>query len=176
MSQEELAFAVGYKTKASINKIEKNQSTVPHSKLVRISQVLNVPIDNLVGGKTYTPHSQLVASTEQYKALDLAIQNTIEYNEAREILKRSEEAIQKNQKVYEELKRLAKRFQNDTPQQQKDKDLIFKYHQITPEHQKTITDMLNGFYQLDSQIQKNATTADSDGEDSGTQKGTPSLQ
>jgi hypothetical protein len=36
--------------------------------------------------------------------------------------------------------------------------------------------MLNGFYQLDSQIQKNATTADSYGEDSGTQKGTPSLQ
>jgi transcriptional regulator with XRE-family HTH domain len=60
MSQEELALAVGYKTKASINKIEKNLSAVPHDKLIKIASALRVPVDNLVGGENYTPKSELV--------------------------------------------------------------------------------------------------------------------
>jgi transcriptional regulator with XRE-family HTH domain len=60
MSQEELAFAAGYKTKASINKIEKNISAVPHDRLVRIANILRVPVDNLIGGQTYTPKNELM--------------------------------------------------------------------------------------------------------------------
>lgn len=51
MTQEELARAAGYQTKASINKIEKNQSTVPHDRLEKIANALRVPISNLLSGE-----------------------------------------------------------------------------------------------------------------------------
>ena len=52
MTQEELAKAVGYQTKASINKIEKNQSTVPHDRLEKIASALRVPVSQLLTGDT----------------------------------------------------------------------------------------------------------------------------
>ena len=73
MSQEELAQAAGYKTKASINKIEKNLTAVPHDMLIRIASALRVPVDNLVGSGNYTPHSKL-DTTEQ--AIEYAYNKT----------------------------------------------------------------------------------------------------
>lgn len=51
MTQAELAREAGYQTKASINKIEKNQSTVPHDRLEKIANALRVPVNNLLNGE-----------------------------------------------------------------------------------------------------------------------------
>lgn len=183
MSQKELAKKVGYATKSSINKIEAGEASVPIPRLTQIANALRVPLQALMenipdDGMPYEDCSTSeVANTTQVNELSFIVDNRVEYDEVRELLRESEQTLQRNQRLCKELQRLAKRFHNDAPKLQEDKDLIFKYHQITPKHQKMITDMLNDFYRLDSQIQKNATTADSDGdEDSSTQKVAPSLQ
>jgi transcriptional regulator with XRE-family HTH domain len=199
MSQSELAKAAGYRSRSSINKIENNQ-TVPNAiALAKIAHALRINCDNLFYGCDMKKYKDLykqtcaifkmnhinskdnvvvpeIADISQENELDFIVENILEYNEITESLKQSEQVLKKYQKVITDFQRLAKRFKKGTPKLQEDKDLVYKYHQITPEHQKTITNMLNGFYQLDLQTQKNATTADSDGENTGTQKGTPSLQ
>lgn len=48
MSQEELAQLLGYKSKSTINKIEKGNRTVPKKMILRLSSVLDVtPLDIL---------------------------------------------------------------------------------------------------------------------------------
>lgn len=50
MSQQELADAMGYKTRATISKIESEENDVSHKKLQRFAQVLDTSIDNLLFG------------------------------------------------------------------------------------------------------------------------------
>ena len=170
MSQKELAKAVGYATKSSINKIEAGEASVPIPRLNQIANALRVPLQALMenipdDGMPYEDYSTSeIATTAQVNELNFVADNRIEYGEVRDLLRESEQTLQRNQRLCEELQRLAKRFRNDVPKLQVDKDLVFKFHAITPEHQKTITDMLNGFYQLDSQTQKK--TAQTDGEES----------
>jgi transcriptional regulator with XRE-family HTH domain len=48
MSQEELAQLLGYKSKSTINKIEKGNRTVPKKMILRLSSILDVtPLDIL---------------------------------------------------------------------------------------------------------------------------------
>lgn len=48
MTQEELATKVGYKSKSTIQKIEKGVNDIPQSKIIPFSQALNItPIDLL---------------------------------------------------------------------------------------------------------------------------------
>ena len=49
MSQEDLARALGYKSKASIFKIENGTGDIPRSKLPRFASVLNCSISYLTG-------------------------------------------------------------------------------------------------------------------------------
>lgn len=170
MSQKQLAKEVGYATKSSINKIEAGEASVPIPRLNQIANALRVPLQALMedipddGMPCEDYSTSEVASTTQTNELNFIVDNRVEYDEVRDLLRESEQTLQRNQRLCEELQRLAKRFRNDVPKLQVDKDLVFKFHAITPEHQKTITDMLNGFYQLDSQTQKN--TAQMDGEES----------
>ncbi len=198
MSQTQLAREAGYRSRSSINKIENNQ-TVPNAiSLAKIAHALRINCDDLFYGCDMEKYKDLykqtcaiykmnlinseentvtkkIIDTSRKEELDFIADNMIEYNKITESLRQSEQMLQHYQKVQTDLQRLAKRFAKDTPKLQEDKDLVYKYHQITPEHQKMVMTMLDGFYQMDSQEQKNATTADSDG-DSDTQKGTPSLQ
>lgn len=48
MSQEELALKLGYRSKASIAKIESGESRMPASIFVKVSKVLGVPLSELV--------------------------------------------------------------------------------------------------------------------------------
>lgn len=50
MSQQELADAMGYKTRSTIAKIEAGENDVSHKKLVRFAQVLDTTLEALVGG------------------------------------------------------------------------------------------------------------------------------
>lgn len=47
-TQEELALKLGYKTKSSINKIEKGENDIPQSKIVAFAKALNVEPVNLI--------------------------------------------------------------------------------------------------------------------------------
>lgn len=49
MSQEDLARALGYKSKASIFKIENGTGDIPRSKLPRFASILNCSISYLTG-------------------------------------------------------------------------------------------------------------------------------
>ncbi len=50
MSQQELADAMGYKSRSTIAKIEAGENDIPHSKLVRFAQVLDTTVESLIGG------------------------------------------------------------------------------------------------------------------------------
>ena len=49
MSQEELAFALGYKSRSSINKIENDASGLPQSKIAAIASALKTTPGYLMG-------------------------------------------------------------------------------------------------------------------------------
>lgn len=49
MSQEELAFKLGYKSRSSINKIENDASGLPQSKIVSIAKALETTPAYLMG-------------------------------------------------------------------------------------------------------------------------------
>ena len=53
MTQVELAIAAGYKTKSSINKIERNEVDVPLERLEKIANALRVNKEALLGVGTY---------------------------------------------------------------------------------------------------------------------------
>lgn len=49
MTQEEVAEKMGYKSKSSINKIEKGLSDIPQSKIVKFADVLRTTTSYLMG-------------------------------------------------------------------------------------------------------------------------------
>lgn len=49
ITQEELAFKMGYKSKSSINKIELGLNDIPQSKVVKFAEVLHTSIADLMG-------------------------------------------------------------------------------------------------------------------------------
>jgi transcriptional regulator with XRE-family HTH domain len=172
MTQEELALAVGYSTKASINKIEKNQSTVPHNRLVQIAKVLDVPIGNLTGEGKYVPQRKILnrnyESTKNVN-IDNDLSNDVETYKKYINLMKGNDDISKAFRQFASA--IVKNFNNDDF----DKSIMKKFHALTPEHQTMVTGMINGFYIED--INKNVpSTMANDEEDTGTQKGTPSLQ
>ena len=47
MTQEELALALGYKTKGSVNKIEQNVTRLPQPKIKLCADILGIPVAKL---------------------------------------------------------------------------------------------------------------------------------
>ena len=119
MTQEELARQVGYQTKASISKIEKNQATVPHDMLVKISNALNVDIDILTGRKKSdgeeAPTAEAIA---QYA-----------YNSTTDTAKALRDHLLSAMKLLEHQPQVS--------------DIEHKYRQLTPANQKSVMDMIN---------------------------------
>ncbi len=50
MSQQELAVALGYKTRSTIAKIESGENDVSHSKLKRFAEALDISVEELISG------------------------------------------------------------------------------------------------------------------------------
>ncbi len=48
LSQQELADALGYKTRSSIAKLEKNESSLPHEKIVILARTLKTTVNRLI--------------------------------------------------------------------------------------------------------------------------------
>lgn len=55
MSQQELADALGYKTRSTIAKIESGENDVSHSKLKRFAEVLDITVEELISGYSAAP-------------------------------------------------------------------------------------------------------------------------
>jgi len=49
MSQDELAKKLGYKSRSSMNKIEKCENDIPQSKIVAFAEALNTSPEYLMG-------------------------------------------------------------------------------------------------------------------------------
>ena len=49
MTQEELAMWLGYKSKSTINKIELGINDIPEAKLKKFADVLDMPVEELLG-------------------------------------------------------------------------------------------------------------------------------
>lgn len=55
MSQQELADALGYKTRSTIAKIESGENDVSHSKLKKFAEVLDISVEELISGYSALP-------------------------------------------------------------------------------------------------------------------------
>ena len=64
LSQQELADALGYKTRSSIAKLEKNESRLSHEKVVTLARTLKTTVNYLIDGtsdENGKQHGTLVA-------------------------------------------------------------------------------------------------------------------
>jgi transcriptional regulator with XRE-family HTH domain len=183
MSQKELAKAVGYATKSSINKIEAGEASVPISRLTQIANALRVPLQALMekipdDGMPYEDYSTTeVASTNQSNELEFVVQNRIEYMEIGELKNHVESEMDKLANSYKFLATFVEKAEAEImalkEQEKQNEEFIQKYNRLTVNNKNSLNIMMDSLLKA----QKNATTADSDGEEnSGTQKGTPSLQ
>lgn len=64
MSQEELAVKIGYKTRSSINKIEKDASGLPQKKIYDIAKALQTTPGFIMGWEEPTPQQQELTEAE----------------------------------------------------------------------------------------------------------------
>ena len=119
MTQGELARQVGYQTKASISKIEKNQATVPHDMLVKISNALNVDIDILTGRKK--------DDGEEAPPTEAVFQYA--YNSTSDTAKALKEHLISAMKLLE--------------QQPQVSDIADKYNRLTPANQKSVMALID---------------------------------
>jgi transcriptional regulator with XRE-family HTH domain len=114
MTQEELALQAGYQTKASINKIEKNQATVPDDRLKRIASALRVDVSVLTGGSP--------APTEEALA-------NYAYNSTTDTAKKLRDHLVSAMKLLD--------------QERGESEIEAKFNRLTPPNQKSVMDMVD---------------------------------
>lgn len=71
MSQQELADAMGYKTRSTIAKIESGENDVSQKKLARLAEVLDTTPEALITG--YLPTNEVVAATSGFGKKNVVI-------------------------------------------------------------------------------------------------------
>ncbi len=64
MSQQELADALGYKTRSTIAKIESGENDVSHSKLKRFAEALDISVEELISGYSALPTAPMTLKHE----------------------------------------------------------------------------------------------------------------
>lgn len=72
MTQEELAQKVGYKARASVNKIERGSAELPTNKLRIFAEVLQCDIADLI------PKNQFTVSPEEKEILEKKLKSWVE--------------------------------------------------------------------------------------------------
>jgi transcriptional regulator with XRE-family HTH domain len=115
MTQEELALQAGYQTKASINKIEKNQATVPDDRLKRIASALRVDVSVLTGDSP--------APTEEALA-------TYAYNSTSDTAKALRDHLMSAMKLLE-------------AEQREESEVSAKFKRLTPANQTIVMTMID---------------------------------
>lgn len=82
MTQEELAEKMGYKSKTTINKIEKEVNSMPLDKIQKFAEVLHTSPSVLLGEEESTQH----VITEQMARINQAKRHSSYYNNLVDIL------------------------------------------------------------------------------------------
>ena len=70
MSQDELARMLGYKSRSSINKIEKGENDIPQSKIVAFARALKTTPEYLMGWETSKEKLYIAESNEEKELLN----------------------------------------------------------------------------------------------------------
>ena len=70
MSQDELAKKLGYKSRSSINKIEKGENDIPQSKIVAFAEALNTSPEYLMGWDSDDKNNEETRLLDGYRELD----------------------------------------------------------------------------------------------------------
>ena len=70
MSQDELAKKLGYKSRSSINKIEKGENDIPQSKIVAFAEALNTSPEYLMGWDSDDKSNEETRLLDGYRELD----------------------------------------------------------------------------------------------------------
>lgn len=71
MTQEQLAFKLGYKTKSSINKIENGERNLTTEMMMKIAAVLNTTPQHLLGWEDKDLRSQIVNISSEMSSSQL---------------------------------------------------------------------------------------------------------
>ena len=69
MTQDELALKLGYKTRSSINKIEKGNNDVPHRKLAEFAKALETTVAVLIGADVEQKAAPVQETTKVAKSV-----------------------------------------------------------------------------------------------------------
>ena len=122
MSQRELAEAVGYATKSSMNKIEAGETSVPLPRLTEIAKVLRVPVNALMN----EPSDDVVmaeTSTEE-AVIDYA------YNSTSDTAKALRDHLLSAMKLLE-------------AEQREESEVSAKFKRLTPANQTIVMTMID---------------------------------
>ena len=122
MSQRELAEAVGYATKSSVNKIEAGEASVPIPRLTEIAHVLRVPLKALMD----EPSDKFVMSEVASPTEAIA---QYAYNSTSDTAKALKEHLLSAMKLLE--------------QQQPKSDIEKKFGRLTPANQKSVMALID---------------------------------
>ena len=103
MTQAELAEYMGYKSRSSINKIEKGTNDIPQSKVVRFAEALNTTVSYLMG---WDDDGALIASLNQeiLKHFDGDVEKALEFEKVQAKDGMMEPAHSSIQKIEQQLK------------------------------------------------------------------------
>jgi transcriptional regulator with XRE-family HTH domain len=122
MSQRELAEAVGYATKSSMNKIEAGETSVPIPRLTEIAKVLRVPLQSLME----EPSDDFIENGFKNEQEELA---TYAYNSTSETAKALRDHLISAMKLLDQ--------ENATS------EIEAKFNRLTPPNQKSVMDMVD---------------------------------
>ena len=182
LSQQDLADMTGYKSRSSINKIEKGITMVTLPQAQKIANALGVAIEVIVPSlkntKTYykTDIPVQKETSEQSKDGDGFVideQKNAYFNKENMF----KHLFNRNDDVGKAFSRLAYAMAKVEKMQQKEKEVnaiekesLDKIRKLTPNNRQLLFNMMDTLL-----AQQKALSVDGEG-DSGTQKGTPSLQ
>jgi transcriptional regulator with XRE-family HTH domain len=165
MSQQELADMVGYKSRSSVNKIEKGLTTVTLEQARKIANALNVELEDLV------PEYRLiqapdVSSHDEYKKKPMQLHDSNENEIYRYLYSRTDDVGRAfKQFVTAMLKEERFKAVSET-----DKNFLLDFRRLNTNNKKLILNM------IETMLQAQKNTAQTGGEDLSTQKGTSSLK
>lgn len=139
MSQQELADATGYKSRSSINKIEKGQTLVTLHQAKKIARALGVSITDLV--PEYEAYADRESKREPFKwELSINSQDNISYN-GEEIYHRF---FSRNDAVSKAFKEFADTLMREEQRKlsSTDNKLLDRFKQLTAPNQQAVMMMI----------------------------------
>ena len=165
MSQQELADMTGYKSRSSINKIEKGLTMVTLEQAQKIANALNVELKDLI-----PEYSALQMSNSSNREKERECETISLHGDDTELYHYLYSRTDDVGKAFKQLAIAMIREERFKAISEKDKSFLLDFRRLNANNKQLILNMMGTMLQ-----QQKAPSVDGEG-DSGTQKGTPSLQ